>query len=178
MRKDIFSIPIFEKKIDLSKLEFCDEEYAPYWEAKVLTTYAGKISYSDNTVYYLESEIRQLLSTLDDPFDRLEIEMIWKNKYDDRSYQGYHIHPTCQWSFIIYENVQSKTCFLNPSMGLIQNQLTDTMRSFPIYYRPKLEPGNMILFPSFLGHQVEPGNVGTTISGNVMVEYHMPYSVS
>ena len=29
---------------------------------------------------------------------------MWRNKYTESDYQDVHIHPNCQWSFIIYEN--------------------------------------------------------------------------
>ena len=37
----------------------------------------------------------------------------------------------------------------------------------PIIYMPKLKRGQMIMFPSWVAHQVIAGNKGITISGNV-----------
>ena len=48
---------------------------------------------------------------------------IWKNVYSKHDYQDVHIHPNCQWSFVIYVDTYSKTSFLNPSMKDIQNQI-------------------------------------------------------
>ena len=60
----------------------------------------------------------------------------------------------------MYEDVEeAKTQFLNPFMNDIMNQ-TPRGNSFdmPISYMPKLKSGWMILFPSWLPHQVFAGN--------------------
>ena len=54
----------------------------------------------------------------------------------------------------------------------IQNQLGNNLEKFPLDYKPELGPGNMIIFPSFMMHFVNAGNVGHTISGNIYMEYH------
>ena len=95
------------------------------------------------------------------------------------SYQGYHIHPKTQWSFVIYETVQSaKTVFMNPSLKDLQNHSPSGARKpgstydSALTYEPEyLGPGDMVLFPSWLAHHVVPGNTGTTISGNVLLHH-------
>jgi hypothetical protein len=49
----------------------------------------------------------------------------------------------------------------------------------PLYYEPELSAGNMIIFPSYIGHQVRPGNTGVTISGNIGVTFsnEIPYDI-
>ena len=37
-----------------------------------------------------------------------------------------------------------------------------------------LEKGDIIIFPSFLMHSVNSGQVGTTISGNIYMKYLTP----
>ena len=171
MKKDIFAIPIFEEKINLKKIKTGIGEFAPTWESGVLTTFNSGLHVYDSTWNYLLTVIKPLLESLPDPIESIKFMGMWRNKYDPTSYQGYHIHPGSQWSFIIYEDVTSKTSFVNPIMPLVQNHMGDNSNVFPMDYRPNLEPGSMILFPSFLGHQVLPGNTGTTVSGNIVVEY-------
>ena len=171
MKKEIFSIPVFEDKINLKKIKTGVGEFAPTWESRVLTTFNTGLHVYDSTWTYLLTVIKPLLESLPDPVKSIEFMGMWRNKYDPRSYQGYHIHPHAQWSFIIYEDVTSKTAFINPIMPLVQNHMGDNSRVFPMDYRPNLEPGSMIMFPSFLGHEVLPGNTGTTLSGNIVVEY-------
>ena len=74
-------------------------------------------------------------------------------------YQDPHIHPVCQWSFIIYETVRSKTSFLNPSLAVIQEKYGMNCCAFPPDYKPDLELGSIIIFPSMLLHFVNSGNI-------------------
>jgi hypothetical protein len=86
--------------------------------------------------------------------------------------QEVHIHADAQWSFIIYETVEhSRTVFLNPAWKQIEVQMGYFAPAFPPNWRPKVGPGTMILFPSFLEHYVLAGNNGTTIAGNVNLKY-------
>ena len=39
MRKDIFSIPIFEDSVDLSKINISDEPTKPTWDSETPTTF-------------------------------------------------------------------------------------------------------------------------------------------
>ena len=84
-------------------------------------------------------------------YNNARIERIWRNVYTEENYQDPHIHPHCQWSFIIYETVdESKTIFFNPAFKEIQNQINHSgIPEFPIDYRPKLKSGSIIIFPSF-----------------------------
>ena len=125
----------------------------------------------DSTWRYLHRIIDPFLESLGDPYTSISFSNMWRNKYDPRSYQGYHIHPKVQWSYIIYETVPSKTSFINPCITLVQNQWTDHSKVCPMDYRPDLKPGSMIVFPSFVAHQVLAGNDGTTLSGNISVAY-------
>ena len=171
MRKDLFAIPVFETKIKLNKIKTIGGEFQPTWESGVLTTFNSGLTVRNSTWEYLKKVIQPFLDDLGDPYRDITFTGMWRNKYDPRSYQGYHIHPKSQWSFIIYEDVPSRTAFMNPSFALIQNQMSDHCRTFPLDYRPNLEPGSMIVFPSFIGHEVLPGNDGTTLSGNILVSY-------
>jgi hypothetical protein len=54
---------------------------------------------------------------------------------------------------------------------MIEVQMGYFAPAFPPNWRPKVGPGTMILFPSFLEHYVLAGNNGTTIAGNVNLKY-------
>jgi hypothetical protein len=175
MRKDIFAIPIFEFEVDLKYINVPvnDEDFSPTWESGVLTSFAAwkNVLIPKSTYDYLSSKIAECLLTLKDPVTKISFDGIWKNKYGVNDFQGYHIHSNTTWSFIIYEDVEeSKTQFINPSMNDIQNHspLGESI-DMPVKYIPKLKSGWMILFPSWLPHQVLSGNIGTTISGNITV---------
>ena len=159
VRRDLFSVPVFELKVDLDKLILPAAEVAPI---------------PDTTLEYLSSLVSSALNTLQDKFDTLEFDMIWRNNYKTKSdYQGYHIHAKTHWSFIIYEHVErSRTVFCNPSHKEVQNQsLYESSLDIPLtYHADYFESGDMILFPSWLAHHVPSGNIGTTISGNIILK--------
>ena len=108
--------------------------------------------------------------------DYIDIVDVWKNYYLITDYQGYHTHSNTMWSFIINHSVEeTKTQFFNPYIADIQNQTPlHNSKDMPTIYMPKLKRGQMILFPSWVAHQVLAGNTGITISGNVkcMVQRH------
>jgi len=161
VKRDLFSVPVFELKVDLDKLILPSAEVAPI---------------PDTTLEYLSSLVSSALNTLQDKFDTLEFDMIWRNNYQSKSdYQGYHIHAKTHWSFIIYESVErSRTVFCNPSHKEVQNQsLYESSLDMPLTYNADyFKPGDMILFPSWLAHHVPAGNVGTTISGNIILKFN------
>ena len=55
--------------------------------------------------------------------------------------------------------------------NLIGDSLKSSPRGFSkdheYIFEPKIPPGHMILFPSWIEHQVRPGNEGHTIAGNI-----------
>ena len=171
MRKDLFAIPIFEEKIDLDRIILYEEEFHPTFESGLLTT-MKKQKVKPTTIDYIIEVFKPCLKSLGDNFSNIQMDTVWCNKYSPKDYQGYHIHPHTQWSFIIYETIEeSKTMFIHPAMIQIQNQIHSTSKCMPVYYEPNLESGHIIFFPSFLGHQVRPGNTGETIAGNIFVTY-------
>ncbi len=178
-RQDIFSIPFFELKVDLDKVVIPESEFKPTWESRIQTTAYTQKQIPRSTLEYLTEVIAKPLNTFRDKFVAMRFENIWRNKYEEHTYQGYHIHPKTQWSFVIYETVpEARTVFMNPSMELLQNHSpSNAMFNGSTYdtaltYEPKhLGPGDMVLFPSWLAHHVVPGNKGTTISGNVLLHH-------
>lgn len=173
MEKQIFPITIFECEVDIDKLGIpLDGETLPTWDSGVPTSFSRQLDVKDETWEYLSGVINNELYNGQLMGHNPKFGHMWYNKYEIHHYQDPHIHPNCQWSFIIYVDLNSKTSFLNPSMMNIQNQLGNNLEKFPLDYKPELGPGNMIIFPSFMMHLVNAGNVGHTISGNIYMEYH------
>lgn len=170
MKLDLFSIPIFIDKVDLDKISISDEPTTEMWLSGVQSTMGKQHIISDDTIGHLIDIFRRNLGELVGPNARFG--QIWRNKYTKHDWQDIHIHPHCQWSFIIYENVQqSKTVFMNPNYKDIQNHMGMNLQGFPSDFRPQLTTGDIIIFPSFLEHFVMPGNEGSTISGNLYMDY-------
>ena len=174
-RKDIFAVPIFELEVDLKFINI-PGEYKPTWESRVNSTYGRKTKIPKETIKYLREKVISCLRQLKDPVDYIDIVDVWKNYYLITDYQGYHTHSNTMWSFIINHSVEeTKTQFFNPYIADIQNQTPlHNSKDMPTIYMPKLKRGQMILFPSWVAHQVLAGNTGITISGNVkcMVQRH------
>lgn len=172
MKKEIFAIPIFEDKVDLNKINLPDVDIEPTWDSGVPSTFSTKLEFPEETYNHLSDIINKNLYEANLLGANAKFGHVWYNRYDKHHYQDAHLHPHCQWSFIIYVDIRPKTSFLNPSMGLIQNQMGNNLEAFPLDYKPDLEPGSIIIFPSFLMHMVNSGNEGTTISGNIYMKYY------
>lgn len=171
MRKNIFAIPIFEDKIDLDIFKFPQEEFTETWDSKTETTFLKKVQLDQESFAHLCEVITRNLMEGNVLGNNPRIGHMWRNRYSETDYQDVHIHPHCQWSFIIYETMKSQTSFLNPSIKDIQNQIGNGIGEFPLDYKPDLGPGDIIIFPSFLFHSVNKGPGGTSISGNIYMEY-------
>ena len=173
MKKELFGIPIFEDEVDLEKIVLPDAKLEITWASSTPTTF-GTQKVDDvpqKTWKYLSEVVERNLYHGQCMGANPRFGHIWKNVYSKHDYQDVHIHPNCQWSFVIYVDTHSKTSFLNPSMRDIQNQIGNQVIQFPLDYKPKLGPGSIIIFPSFLMHMVNTGEGGTTISGNIYMDY-------
>ena len=173
MKKELFGIPIFEDEVDLEKIVLPDAELENTWDSGTPTTF-GTQKVDDvpqETWKYLSEVVERNLYYGECMCANPRFGHIWKNVYGKHDYQDVHIHPNCQWSFVIYVDTYSKTSFLNPSMKDIQNQIGNQVVQFPLDYKPNLGPGSIIIFPSFLMHMVNNGVGGTTISGNIYMDY-------
>jgi|TARA_B100000029_G_scaffold120351_1_gene113716 hypothetical protein len=173
MRKEIFAITIFEDTVDLDKIvvPYKDEQLEPTWDSGVPSTFGSQKGVPESTYAYLSEVVNRNLGPAQLMGPDATFGHMWANKYGENDYQDAHMHPNCQWSFIIYVDVYAKTSFLNPSLIGIQNQMGSGNGAFPLDYKPDLGPGSIVIFPSFLIHQVNRGNVGTTISGNIYMDY-------
>ena len=144
MRYDIFSTPVFIDTVDLTKIDISDEPTEPTWLSETPSTFTKEHKIAPETFDYLVEIITKNLQHLVGPNPRFG--PIWRNKYKEHDWQDIHIHPNSAWSFIIYETV-------------------------PLDFRPELTAGDMIIFPSYLEHFVRPGSIGSTISGNIYMDY-------
>ena len=172
MLKNIFAIPIFIDEIDLEKITIDEQEFSKTWLSETPSTFIEKHNITDETFEYL---IEIFVNNLGEKFigQNPRFGQIWRNKYDINDWQDMHIHPNAAWSFIIYETVDvSNTVFMNPCYKDIQNHIGTNCLEFPLDFRPNLAAGSIIIFPSFIEHYVKPGGKGTTISGNVYMDYN------
>jgi len=171
MKKDLFSVPIYIDQVDLTKIDIGHPPTERIWLSETPSTMGQSHDISEKTYEYLiDIFIKNLGPDLIGPNPRFG--EIWRNEYQQNDWQDIHIHPRASWSFIIYETVkESKTVFMNPLYKDIQNQFGTNVEIFPLDFRPDLTAGDIIIFPSFIEHFVRPGNIGSTISGNIYMDY-------
>jgi len=171
MRHDIFSVPIFIDEVDLDKIDIGNPPTEPTWLSETQSTIGQEHNIPDSTYEYLievfNKNLGPSLIGANPQFGQ-----IWRNRYKENDWQDIHIHPKSAWSFVIYEDVlESKTVFMNPNFNDIQNHFGTNCFELPLDFRPELKTGNIIIFPSFLKHFVRPGNVGSTIAGNIYMDF-------
>ena len=171
MRYDLFSVPFFIDQVDLDKIDIGEAPFERIWLSETNSTLGKQHTISQGTYEYLIEIITRNLPT-DLIGENPRFGEIWRNKYDIQDWQDIHIHPRSSWSFVIYETVdKSKTVFMNPLFKDIQNQFGSSVREFPLDFRPDCKTGDIVIFPSFIEHFVMSGNVGTTISGNIYMDF-------
>jgi hypothetical protein len=172
MRQDIFSLPVFIDQVDLTKIDIGEHEPDKIWLSETPSTLGKHNDIPVETLEYLAEVIGRNLQEHNLLGPNPKFGQIWRNYYEENDWQDIHIHPHSAWSFIIYEDViESKTVFMNPVYKDIQNHLGTNVEGFPLDFRPELKTGDILIFPSFLEHFVRSGNAGTTISGNVYMDY-------
>lgn len=94
---------------------------------------------------------------------------MWVNHHGHQGFNHVHVHPNSWYSGVVYLKCSDKTgniCFADPRPGAEMTHVVS-----PMVVSPK--PGDLILFPSFLPHWVEP-NADTaeriSISFNISIE--------
>ena len=173
MHYDMWAIPFFIGKVDLDKIKITHKATEKIWLSEVESSFGKEHDIEPETFEYLQSIILDLM-----PQDLIgqnpRFGEIWRNTYTQKDWQDIHIHPNCQWSFIIYESVpQGKTVFMNPNYRMIQNQIgSGGHPRFPLDFRPECKKGDIVIFPSMIEHFVMPGNEGSTVSGNIYMDYN------
>ena len=104
MKKELFGIPIFEDEVDLEKIVLPDAELENTWDSGTPTTF-GTQKVDDvpqETWKYLSEVVERNLYYGECMGANPRFGHIWKNVYGKHDYQDVHIHPNCQWSFVIY----------------------------------------------------------------------------
>jgi hypothetical protein len=171
MKVELFPTPIFLDKVDLSKIIMTDTNYEATFFSDVKSNYLHQPQLEPVSYDYLSQIIERNLKETG-AYINPRISAIWRNIYTERDMQEVHIHADSQWSFIIYETVEhSRTVFLNPAWKQIETCMGYFSPSFSANWRPKLEAGSILIFPSYIEHYVLAGNSGSTIAGNVNLTY-------
>jgi len=169
---NIFPNFIATKKLDLSKLKVLGTAYTKTFESNVKTTLDSGTLFNVESMNYLNIELTTILSYLLKAKCKtfvFRLTDIWINQYNDKDYQGSHVHPG-DYSFIIYYKCKkSYTVFNSPAKNLIERTTNLVPSLFGVDYEPNLKEGDIMVFPSYLEHWVRPNSDSVTISGNVKI---------
>ena len=164
----IFSNFIAIKKLDLNKLIIKGDEFKKTFESGVMTNLSGTTLMDKDSMKYLDIQLTDLLAHLLKPICKtfvFNVTGIWINKYEDKDYQEAHVHPG-DFSFIIYYKGESNTVFNSPVKDMLE---VGESKIFQSKFIPKLEEGDVIMFPSYLEHWVKPNSDTVTVSGNITI---------
>jgi len=171
MKLDLFSIPILIDSIDTSKLTIIEEEGSHTIFGSQIESSHGLTNKIDKSCldYFYSIIIKNLDQIISKPYI-VEVDYIWKNYYKPGDFQEKHIHNNCDFSFIIYDSVDSETVFVHPAHYLI-NEKYGNKKIFETEYSMPDKLGKIIIFPSFLEHYVKRQKTsGITIAGNLQLK--------
>jgi hypothetical protein len=167
--KSLFPNMIGIKHLDLSKLKITGKEFKETFESKIKTTYNGNTLLDKDSIDYLKEQLKEILDHLLKPYCKVfvfSVFEIWINKYENKDYQGNHVHPA-DFSFIIYYKTdKSYTVFNSPVKNLLESTAN---KIFNFQYESDFKQGDMVVFPSYLEHWVKPNSNNTTVSGNIKI---------
>ena len=166
---NIFPNTAAVKSLDVTKINVHADKFEKTFESDLNTTIKTETLLTTDSMNYLNTELTNLLSYLLKPICKtfvFKIDGLWINKYEEKNYQGTHIHPA-DFSFIIYyDTKKSYTVFNSPVRNLLEIYES---KIFDKEYIPKLKKGDIIMFPSYLEHWVKPNSNGKTIAGNIKI---------
>tara|TARA_B100000586_G_C19902023_1_gene339546 strand:+ start:96 stop:653 length:558 start_codon:yes stop_codon:yes gene_type:complete len=167
MRYELFSVPFFIGNIDLKKIKLESDIGYPFEISKTPSSFGRKNTVDPESGDYLVETIIELLKEKYNNFI-ITINEIWRNKYLDNDYQEPHTHINTSFSFIIYEEIPTGayTIFFNPAKYLIQATVGYDENIIPLKFKPDVNKGQIIIFPSYVEHMVNRNSDQVTISGN------------
>lgn len=166
---EIFGVPICKDKINLDSIDISSEKTSSTFMSQLETSRIEKVNLPEDTKNYLLNIFYKNIDSIGIKKYKLEITNIWENFYKPGDFQEKHIHPDSQFSFIIYNNVEtSNTVFVRPGSYIAEcTQWTDW---FSNELQVNCVKGDIIIFPSFLEHMVtKVKKHGSTIAGNIRI---------
>jgi hypothetical protein len=167
MKLDLFSIPIVIENIDLERIKLEPLKLDRKWLSETPTSHGGQNILDPESYRYLMFKLSGMLEKIVPNNITIKLEAVWANRYDKDDYQDNHFHPSSHFSFIIYVKGSSRTVFFSPGKYLI-----DSFYSFNLFqnsFEPNCQPGQILIFPSFLEHMVKKSSDMVTYSGNLSI---------
>ena len=169
---NIFPSFIGSKSLDLSKLKVLGTAFKETFESNIKTTMDSDTLFNVESMNYLNIELTTILSYLLKTKCKtfvFKLTNIWINQYNDKDFQGPHVHPG-DYSFIIYYKCKkSYTVFNSPAKNIIERTSKPIPNLFQTDHEVNLKQGDIVVFPSYLEHWVKPNSDSITIAGNIKI---------
>ena len=127
-------------------------------------------------VFEIISEMIQFMGYVDQP---LKLNDMWFNRYDNRRPEiAHHYHQNCAWTgTYIPQDANHTIRLFHPNMGNIMQQYPQQTHS-TMYNSDKVhtwsEKGEIIIHPSWIGHEVRWDMHGASHSISFDVGYQLP----
>ena len=171
MKLELFSVPFFIGNVDLKKIKL-DANMGQAFLSGTPSSFYKKNTLDPDSGKYLVSIIAGLLKEKYKYFT-IRLMDIWRNKYLNNDFQEPHIHIGAQFSFILYEEVNTPhTIFYNPSKYLIAATQGPSDAYVLQQFKPQVRKGQIIVFPSYVEHMVNKNSDQVTISGNLEFKFN------
>ena len=170
--QNIFPNFIGTKSLDLSKLKVLGTTFKKTFESNIKTTIDSETLFDVDSINYLNIELTTILSHLLKNKCKtfvFRLTGIWINQYNDKDFQGPHVHPGDYYFIIYYKCKKSYTVFNSPAKNMILRTAKPIPNLFPTDYEVNLKQGDVVMFPSYLEHWVKPNSDAITIAGNVKI---------
>jgi uncharacterized protein (TIGR02466 family) len=171
--QNLFSVPICNTflNLDLNNLKlFCDELRVNNYARQKSSKGGFQIDFVKDLIKVKDLNksvllnIKKLAKVYNFKNNNFYISSIWVNYNCKNSYNVKHIHPNCIFSGVFYlecdEMKPAKISFFHPAYDLMNYDWNNNLfrnyienNSSVWYFDPK--PNQLILFPSWLQHQVD-----------------------
>ena len=152
-------------------LENCDEMIIPEdWTTnKLKTSFLGEVPGKEVIAKHRDLLKKEYIECMREIFDKefdVEVQDIWYNVYQDGEYQELHDHlgtllRPSHFSFIhflCFDKDQHRSPeFYDPLAQLRNLSLELDSNNSGNYYTPDVKEGDLLMFPSYLEHCVQPG---------------------
>ena len=175
MRELFFSVPIFyfdfkdHKQINrkLKKIILGWKDKEESLQRSNVLGWHSKVRFPEEVDFFTKmiNDVQREIYIAEEYKFELKVDSMWAMVNKKYSYNKLHTHPGCHWAGVYY--VQCP-----PKCGDIVFRFLEPRQSFPqpifkkntnelqphqwetVHYEPK--EGRVIMFPSYLGHEVEP----------------------
>ena len=180
MKIDAFSTPIYILHNDNNdEIKSLVEEYyienkfkstkPDKWNCQLFTTF-GTTNFPTDCLEKLNDTFIEFQKELK-KFGNMKFTMLWLNCYESMNWQERHQHSPGQWSGIYYAIFDSKehspTHFYHPNENLLASNGIDSNATL----EPKIQEGDMIIFPSWLEHAA-PLNKSSKLRATISFNFY------